>query len=69
MQFRYLKVFRRKILVLILIIALIIVSSVTKGKTAVVFSTITGLLLIVTALYYIIWILKTPVKKESDEAL
>ena len=66
MQLRYLKVFKRKILLLIVIIALIVVSSVTKGKTATVFSTITGILLIVIAIYYIIWIIKTPTKKESD---
>jgi hypothetical protein len=50
-------------------VALIVVSSITKGKTAVVLSTITGVILIVTAIYYIIWIMRTPTKKESDEAL
>ena len=69
MQMRYLKVFKRKILLLILIVGLIVLSSVTKGKTAVVLSTITGVLLIVIAIYYIIWIIKTPTKKESDEAI
>ncbi|GEO11313.1 hypothetical protein [Segetibacter aerophilus] len=69
MQLRYLKVFKRKILLLILVIALIVVSSVTKGKTSVVLSTITGIILIVTAIYYIVWIMRTPTKKESDEAL
>ena len=69
MQMRYLKVFKRKILLLILIVGLIVLSSVTKGKTAVVLSTITGVLLIVIAVYYIIWIIKTPTKKESDEAI
>ncbi|HSU50023.1 MAG TPA: hypothetical protein VLJ41_05520 [Segetibacter sp.] len=66
---RYLKIFKRKILLLILIVGLIVLSSVTKGKTAVVLSTITGVLLIVIAIYYIIWIIKTPTKKESDEAI
>ncbi len=69
MQMRYLKVFKRKILFLILIVGLIIVSSVTKGKTAVVLSTVTGILLIVIAVYYIVWIIRTPTKKESDEAI
>jgi len=69
MQMRYLKLFKRKILLLILIVGLIVLSSVTKGKTAVVLSTITGVLLIVIAIYYIIWIIKTPTKKESDEAI
>lgn len=67
MEFRYLKVFKRKIILLFVIIALVIISSVTKGKTAVVMSTLTGIFLIVIAVYYIIWIVKTPTKKESDE--
>lgn len=69
MQFRYLKVFKRKIFLLVLIVALITASSITKGKIAVVLSTITGLFLIVIAVYYIIWIFRTPTKKESDEAI
>jgi Ca2+/Na+ antiporter len=69
MQWRYLKVFKRKILALILVVALITLSSITKGKTAIVLSTITGIVLIVIGVYYIIWIIKTPVKKEKDEAL
>ena len=68
MQIRYFKVFKRKILLLIIVVALIIGSSVTKGKTATILSTITGILLIVTAVYYIIWIVKTPTKKEKDES-
>ncbi|MDQ6812280.1 MAG: hypothetical protein M3040_00860 [Bacteroidota bacterium] len=69
MQYRYLKVFKRKIVVLILIVILIVVSSVTKGKLATILSTITGILLIVTAIYYIVWILKTPTTKEKDESV
>lgn len=69
MQFRYLKVFKRKILLLFVIVGLIVVSSITKGKTSVILSTITGILLIVVAIYYIIWIVRTPTKKESDEAI
>lgn len=69
MQFRYLKVFKRKILLLILIIVLTIISSVTKGKVSVVVSTITGIFLIVVAIYYIIWIIKTPTSKENDQTL
>jgi NhaP-type Na+/H+ or K+/H+ antiporter len=69
MQWRYLKVFKRKILALIFVVALIVVSSVTKGKTSVVLSTITGIILIIIGIYYIIWIMKTPVKKEKDEGI
>ncbi|MCW3080981.1 hypothetical protein [Segetibacter sp.] len=54
---------------LILVVVLVIFSSITKGKTSVVLSTVTGIVLIVTAIYYIVWIIKTPTKKESDEAL
>jgi len=66
MQWRYLKVFKRKILALVLVIGLIIVSSITKGRTSVILSTITGIILIVIGIYYIVWIIKTPVKKEKD---
>jgi len=67
MQWRYFKVFKRKILALILVAALITASSITKGKTSVVLSTVTGIILIIIGVYYIIWIIKTPVKKENDE--
>lgn len=66
---RYLKVFWRKVLFLILAIALIVVSSVTKGKTAIVFSTITGIILISVAIYYVVWIIRTPTKTEKDDGV
>jgi len=69
MQWRYFKVFKRKILALVLVAALITASSITKGRTSVVLSTITGIILIIIGVYYIIWIIKTPVKKEKDEAV
>lgn len=69
MQIRYLKIYKRKILLFILLTVLIFVSSVTKGTTAKISSTITGILLIVTAIYYIVWIMKTPTKKDKDETL
>lgn len=69
MQARYLKIFRRKFLFFIIAVGLIIVSSVTKGKTSTIFSTITGIFLIIVAIYYVIWIIKTPTKKVKDEAL
>lgn len=64
---RYLKVFKRKILFLIVLIILIVISSVTKGKTAITTSVIAGILMIAVGIYYIYWILRTPVKKETDE--
>lgn len=65
---RYLKVFKRKFVFFLIAVALIVVSTVTKGKTSTVFSTITGIFLIFVAIYYTIWIIKTPTKKVKDEA-
>ena len=65
---RYLKVFKKKIFLIIITIALIIVSSVTKGKTATITSTLAGIALIYAGFTYIVWIIKTPTKKEKDEA-
>lgn len=67
MSSRYLKVFRKKIFLIIITIALIIVSSVTKGKTAKITSTLAGIALIYAGFTYIVWIIKTPTKKETDE--
>jgi amino acid permease len=66
---RYLKVFRKNIILIIIIITLIIVSSVTKGKTASITSTLAGIAMIYGGVTFIIWIIKTPTKKEKDEAL
>lgn len=66
---RYLKVFRRKILLVVLIITLIVVSSVTKGKTATITSTLAGIAMIYGAVTFIIYIIRTPVKKEKDDGV
>lgn len=68
MVFRYLKVFKKNIFVVILIITLIIISSKTKGKTATITSTLAGIAMIYAGITFIIWIIKTPTKKEKDEA-
>ncbi len=65
---RYLKVFKKNILLIIVIITLIIVSSVTKGKTATVTSKLAGIAMIYGGITFIIWIIRTPTKKEKDEA-
>lgn len=65
---RYLKVFRKKIFLIITTIALIIISSVTKGKTATVTSTLAGICLIYAGITYVVWIIKTPTTNEKDEA-
>jgi hypothetical protein len=64
---RYLKVFKKKIFLIIITIALIIISSVTKGKTATITSTLAGIALIYAGFTYIVWIIRTPTKKEKDE--
>lgn len=66
---RYLKVFRKKIFLIIVTIALIVISSVTKGKTATITSTLAGVALIYAGITYIVWIIRTPTKKEKDEAV
>lgn len=69
MTFRYLKVFKKNIVLIILIIALIIISSVTKGKTAATTSVLAGIAMIYGGITFIIWIIRTPVKKEKDETM
>jgi len=64
---RYLKVFRKKIFLIIITIALIVVSTVTKGKTASITATLAGVALIYAGITYIVWIIRTPTKKEKDE--
>lgn len=66
---RYLKVFKKKIFLIILIIALIIISSLTKGKTATTTSVLAGIAMIYGGISFIVWIIKTPVKKEKDETV
>lgn len=65
---RYLKVLRKNILLVIVIITLIIVSSVTKGKTATITSTLAGIVMIYSGITFIIWLIRTPTKREKDEA-
>lgn len=55
-------------MLLLIIVALVIVSSKTAGKTSVIASVTAGLIMVSVAVYYIFWIIKTPVKKEADEA-
>lgn len=66
---RYLSVFKNHVFLLILIVALVIVSSLTKGKTAVVTSTIAGIVMIYAGISFVIWIIKTPAKKDKDSGL
>jgi len=65
---RYLKVFKKKIFLIIITIALIITSYTTKGKTSKTASILAGIALIYSGLTYMYWIMKTPTKKEKDES-
>lgn len=69
MTIRYLKVYRKKILLFIIIIGLIVAASVTKGKTAITTSILAGIAMIYAAVSFIIWIVKAPVKKDLDEGV
>ncbi len=66
---RYLSVFKNHLFLLVIIIALIIISSLTKGKTAVVTSTIAGIAMIYAGISFVIWLIKTPAKKDKDAGL
>lgn len=68
MLLRYLKVYKRQILLFAIIIALIIISSVTKGKTAIVTSTLAGVAMIYAGISFVLWIIRTPTKKDTDES-
>jgi hypothetical protein len=66
---KYLPVFKKHLFFFILIVALIIISSLTTGQTAIITSTIAGIVMIYAGISFIIWIIKTPVKKDKDEGL
>jgi amino acid permease len=65
---RYWSVYKINILLIIVIIALIIVSSVTRGRTAKVTSIAAGVVMLYLAFKFIMWIIKTPAKKDRDAA-
>lgn len=67
MTFRYLKIFKKKIFLIIITVALIIISYFTKGNTSKTTSVLAGIALIYSGINYMIWIIKTPTKKERDE--
>jgi hypothetical protein len=49
------------------LIALVIVSSITKGQISVVTSYAAGVLMIYAAISFIYYIIKTPAKKSKEE--
>jgi beta-lactamase regulating signal transducer with metallopeptidase domain len=65
---RYLSVFKKHLIWLIVIVALIIVSSLTRGRIANITAIATGIVMIYAGISFVIWIVKTPAKKDKDEA-
>jgi amino acid permease len=65
---RYWSVYKRNILLIVIIITLIVVSSVTRGKTAKVTSIAAGIVMLYLAFKFIVWIIRTPSKKDKDAA-
>ncbi len=64
---RYFKVYRKQIILLVIIFALVYISSVVKGNIAKTTSVIAGILMIYAAITFVLWIIKTPVKKDNDQ--
>jgi phage-related holin len=63
---RYWSVYWINILLIVVILALIIISSVTRGKIAKVTSIAAGIVMLYVAFKFILWIVKTPAKKDRD---
>ena len=67
LNMRYIKLYKKQILLLILIIALVYISSVVKGNIAKTTSVIAGILMIYAGITFVLWIIKTPIKKDNDQ--
>ena len=63
---RYLKVYRKQLLMFIIITGLIYISSVVKGKISKTTAVAAGILMIFVAITFVLWIIKTPIKKDND---
>ena len=63
---RYLFLFRSHLIILGILVALVIISSVTRGTTASTTSIIAGVLMIYAAITFIAWIIRTPSSKNKD---
>jgi hypothetical protein len=63
---RYWSVYKVNILLIVVIIVLIVISSRTRGKTAKATSIAAGVVMLYLAFKFIIWIVKTPTKKDKD---
>ncbi len=64
---RYLKVYKRQLLVLVIIVALAYISSVSKNKSlAKTTAVAAGVVMIYAAISFVVWIIKTPTKKDNN---
>lgn len=66
---RYLSVFRNHVFLILILLALIIVSTVTQGKISTYTATFTGIVMIYAAIVFTVWIIRTPSKKNNDEGI
>lgn len=67
---RYLKVYRKQLLVLIIIVVLVYISSVSKNKMAgKVTAVAAGIVMIYAAISFVIWIIKTPTKNDNNQII
>ena len=65
---RYLRVYKKQLLVLIIILVLAYISSVSKNKSiAKTTAVATGIIMIVAAISFVVWIIKTPTKKDNNQ--
>ncbi len=64
---RYIHIFKSHIFILAVLIALVIISYITIGRTSVVTSITAGIVMIYIGVVVAIWIIRTPSKKNKDE--
>jgi hypothetical protein len=66
---RYLKLYKGKILLAMLIVVFVVVGTLTKGRTSVIATSLAGVLLIYLAGTILLYIIKSPAKKSKDSGL
>ncbi len=65
---RYLRVYRKQLLVLIIILVLAYISSVSKNKSiAKTTAVAAGIVMIYAGISFVVWIIKTPTKRDNNQ--
>lgn len=64
---RYLRVYRKQLIALVILIVLVVISSRTRGTLAKTTAIAAGVIMVVAAISLVIWIIKTPVKKDNNQ--